>query len=99
MSLRLAQSGHSNRSRECPLSGVKRTSEFKGIMSANNPKRTSTAVKSARKSAGTADMFGICRHLAVRMCNGLLSVIAGFAVATNVSNATLLKGFKNRPSD
>jgi ATP-dependent DNA ligase len=25
----------------CPLSGVKRTSRFKGVMSANDPKRTS----------------------------------------------------------
>jgi len=44
-------------------------------------------------------MFGICRHLGARTCIGLLSVVAGFAVATNVSNAALLNGLKNRQSD
>ena len=37
----LAQSGHRHGGEECPLSGVKRTSEFYGVMSACDPKRTS----------------------------------------------------------
>jgi hypothetical protein len=30
----LAQSGHRDRAEECPLSGVKRTLQFDGVMSA-----------------------------------------------------------------
>ena len=41
MSPLLAQSGHSNGAAECPLLGVKRTSQLAGGMSANDPKRTS----------------------------------------------------------
>ena len=36
----VAQSGHSNHSRECPLLGVKRTSQGIAVMSAYDPKRT-----------------------------------------------------------
>jgi hypothetical protein len=35
-----AQSGHGGGVEECPLSGVKRTSQFDGVMSAYDPKRT-----------------------------------------------------------
>jgi hypothetical protein len=40
MSLLLAQSGHSESTRRCPLSGVKRTSDGHAPMSAFDPKRT-----------------------------------------------------------
>jgi hypothetical protein len=40
MSLLLAQSRHPDRVGECPLSGVKRTSKFKSVTSAFDPKRT-----------------------------------------------------------
>jgi hypothetical protein len=36
----LAQSGHHSRLRQCPLSGVKRTSRIQSVMSAFDPKRT-----------------------------------------------------------
>ena len=36
----LAQSGHPSRATECPLLGVKQTSQFEGVMSAFDPKRT-----------------------------------------------------------
>jgi hypothetical protein len=36
-----AQSGHPSRATECPLSGVKQTSQIPGVMSAFDPKRTS----------------------------------------------------------
>ena len=38
----MALSGHRNLAARCPLLGVKPTSHFKGLMSANDPKRTST---------------------------------------------------------
>jgi hypothetical protein len=38
--LLLAQSRHLDRVRECPLSGVKRTSQSEGVTSAFDPKRT-----------------------------------------------------------
>jgi hypothetical protein len=41
MSLLLALSGHSHRTTECPLLGVKRTCQVTGSMSAYDPKRTS----------------------------------------------------------
>jgi hypothetical protein len=41
MSPLLAQSRHPDRVGECPLSGVKRTSKFKSVTSAFDPKRTS----------------------------------------------------------
>jgi hypothetical protein len=41
--LLLAQSGHSDCRNECPLLSVKRTSQFAGIMSPSDPKRTSAA--------------------------------------------------------
>ena len=40
MSLLLAQSGHQMTTSECPLSGVKRTSKFKSVTSAFDPKQT-----------------------------------------------------------
>ena len=36
----LAQSGHPAVARQCPLSGVKRTSRFQSVMSASDPRRT-----------------------------------------------------------
>jgi hypothetical protein len=42
MSLVLARSEHPKCATECPLSGVKRTSKFKSVTSAFDPKRTST---------------------------------------------------------
>jgi hypothetical protein len=36
----LAQSGHSIRAEQCPLLGVKRTSEIEAAMSAYDPKQT-----------------------------------------------------------
>ena len=36
----VAQSGHPKRAHECPLSGVKRTSKFRSVTSAFDPKRT-----------------------------------------------------------
>ena len=39
-SLSLAQSRHSSCARQCPLSGVKRTSQFKSVTSAFDPKLT-----------------------------------------------------------
>jgi hypothetical protein len=36
----LALSGHSRRVQQCPLLGVKRTSQFQSVMSAFDPKRT-----------------------------------------------------------
>jgi hypothetical protein len=36
----LAQSGHRNSLRQCPLLGVKRTSRIQSVMSAFDPKRT-----------------------------------------------------------
>jgi hypothetical protein len=36
----MAQSGHPSRARQCPLSGVKRTSRFRDVMSAFDPKAT-----------------------------------------------------------
>ena len=36
----VAQSRHPDRVGECPLSGVKRTSKFKSVTSAFDPKRT-----------------------------------------------------------
>jgi hypothetical protein len=41
MSPLVAQSGHDNQAQRCPLSGVKRTSKFKSVTSASDPKRTS----------------------------------------------------------
>ena len=41
--LLLAQNGHSDCRNECPLLGVKRTSKFKSVTSAFDPKRTSAA--------------------------------------------------------
>jgi hypothetical protein len=35
-----AQSGHHNRPEPCPLSGVKRTSQFDRVMSGFDPERT-----------------------------------------------------------
>jgi hypothetical protein len=52
----MAQSGLCHRAERCPLLGVKRTSPFQSVMSAFDPKRTSTdsfccdAVHSARRS-------------------------------------------------
>jgi hypothetical protein len=37
--LLLAQSGHLDTLNQCPLLGVKRTSQFAGVMSASDPKR------------------------------------------------------------
>jgi len=41
----LAQSGYPNTRNQCPLSGVKRTSDGLGEMSAFDPKRTLTGAK------------------------------------------------------
>jgi hypothetical protein len=40
MSPVMAQSGHADRVQRCPLMGVKRTSKFKSVTSAFDPKRT-----------------------------------------------------------
>jgi hypothetical protein len=40
MSPLVAQSRHLDRADECPLPGVKRTSKFKSVTSAFDPKRT-----------------------------------------------------------
>jgi hypothetical protein len=48
----MAQSGHGNCAGECPLSGVKRTSKFKSVTSAFDPKRTFRhGVKNRKKLA------------------------------------------------
>jgi hypothetical protein len=39
----LAQSGHPDTLKQCPLSRVKRTSPFQSVMSAFDPKRTSAS--------------------------------------------------------
>ena len=49
----MAQSRHPDRVGECPLSGVKRTSKFKSVMSAFDPKRTLDAPFPALLYPGT----------------------------------------------
>jgi hypothetical protein len=41
--LLMAQSGHPSRATECPLLGVKQTSQFEGVMSAFDPKGVMSA--------------------------------------------------------
>ena len=43
----MAQSGQSDRTRVCPLLGVKRTSQTDAVMSANDPKRTFVGTQSS----------------------------------------------------
>ena len=56
----LAQSGHPSRAPQCPLSGVKQTSDLTGAMSAFDPKRTFTTVRDGlrRSEARSAILAG-----------------------------------------
>jgi hypothetical protein len=50
----MAQSRHAQCADECPLFGVKRTSQIRPLMSANDPKRTSAQLKRDFKGARKA---------------------------------------------
>jgi hypothetical protein len=49
----MAQSGHSSVAVQCPLLGVKRTSKFKSVTSAFDPKQTSSFCLHANSNAIT----------------------------------------------
>jgi hypothetical protein len=60
--LQLALSKHQNALSRCPLSGVKRTSKFKRVMSAFDPKRTSAKVASMSAADQKADSRRAASH-------------------------------------
>jgi hypothetical protein len=49
----MAQSGHADGAAECPLLGVKRTSDCRASMCAYDPKRTSAQLKQGPESRAT----------------------------------------------
>ena len=57
----LALSGHPDRVAECPLSGEKRTSKFKSVTSAVDPKQTFTSTRLCRRAQPAVHGYRCCR--------------------------------------
>ena len=62
----LAQSGHPKRAHERPLSGVKRTSQFKSVTSAFDPKRTSITAICGNAQLCAVDVVALLSPRALR---------------------------------
>jgi hypothetical protein len=61
-----AQSGHPDRVGECPLSAVKRTSKFKSVTSAFDPKRTSITAICGNAQLCAVDVVALLSPRALR---------------------------------
>ena len=81
----LAQSGHARRSRECPLSGVKRTLRTSSKMSANDPKRT-LAVRQTTAPGRTSEIGNLQQPAVADPGSGQVSLglVSGSGIAARL---------------